>query len=546
MLTGGRAGTADYPTRAMSSHASALRREGPGDRRADLVDLAVAVWSVAVVAGALGLAGVPHWRLLAVALPAALVAAGALGNVEPSGRERFAALWAIVLGGGILSATVVLHNPEWAVAIPAIAVAAVAAARWPAAAVIGLFVLAGFYESILALTPVQPYKIADVLLGGFAAGVLWRLMVRGEERRALVLWPGVAALLAYAVITAFQIPLASTVKIGRDSFHASTWYLLALVLVAVTPWRAAQRERAVRGVVVVALLVGGYAVFRWIAGPASAERQAVLATRAAFNFVNGKLVLFGSFPTGHHLAAWTAVIVPFCFAVGLAMRSWRWRLTAATACGLCTAALVGSKVRAGFAALALGLLAVVVIAVLSRGFAPIRPRALAAGGIALVAVIITFVALASGPEGARYANILDPGADQAFQERTYKWHDALSDVDKHPWGQGLGTAGISQVEFGRFISLGKTDVDNSYLKIALDQGIGLVLLYAAGLLLLLGGLARRAIAAATPEAAALAAGSAGALVAFVVMIATGVYIEGLTAVASWIVIGLGVARFSRA
>ena len=55
----------------MSTHASALRRDGTGDRRADLVDLTVAVWTVAVVAGALGLAGVPHWRMLTVALPAA-------------------------------------------------------------------------------------------------------------------------------------------------------------------------------------------------------------------------------------------------------------------------------------------------------------------------------------------------------------------------------------------------------------------------------------------------------------------------------------------
>src|SRR3954454_6084040 len=163
MLTGGGGGTADYPTRAMSTHASALRREGMGDRRANLVDLTVAVWSVVVVAGALGLVGVPHLRALAVVLPTALVTAGVTGHVEPSARERFAALWAIVLAGGIVSATVVLRNAEWAVAIPAIALAGVMAARRPEASVIGLLVLAGFYQSILALTAIQPYKVADVV-----------------------------------------------------------------------------------------------------------------------------------------------------------------------------------------------------------------------------------------------------------------------------------------------------------------------------------------------------------------------------------------------
>jgi hypothetical protein len=492
------------------------------------------------------LVAVPHPRLLAVALPAALVAAGVAGVVEPTARERFAALWSIVLGGGLLGASVILHNAQWALGIPAVALAGVVTARRPAATVVVLFGIAGIYQSVLALTPIQIYKVADVILAGLAVGVLWGLVVRRADRRALLLWPGVAAVIAYVLITAFQVPLADTVQIGRDSFHASTWNLLALPLVALASWSPTQRDRAVHGTLVVALIVGGYAVFRWIAGPANAEEQAVLATRAAFNFVDGKLVLFGSFPTGHHLAAWTAVIVPFCLAVGLATRRRGWRLIAAAACGLCTAALVGSKVRAGFAGLAIGVLTVMVIAIFSRGFAPIRGRAIAAGAVALVAVAITFVALASGPEGARYANILDPTADKAFQERTYKWRDALNDVDRHPWGQGLGTAGISQVQYGRFVSLGKSDVDNSYLKIALDQGIAMVLLYVGALLLLLGGLIRRAIAAESPEAAALAAGSAGALAAFLVVMSTGVYIEGLTALAAWIVIGLGVARFSRA
>jgi hypothetical protein len=530
----------------MSTQARALDRLRDGNPRAGAVELAVAVWAAVVLAATAGVLDVPRPRVLAASMPLALLALGLSGVVRPTERERRATVVAAVVAGGVVGGWIVLQNAEWALAAPAILVAAAASARWPVASVVVLFGLAGAYQSVIALTGVQVYKVVDVVLAGLLVGAVWRSVVDRHDRRRLLLWPGVVALALYVAVTAFQVPLADTLRIGRDSFHASTWYLLGglgLVLLALSE---AQRRAAARAVIAVAALVGAYAVLRWIIGPAAAEEEAVLAKRAAFNFVDGKLVLFGSFATGHHLAVWTAAIVPFCFAAGLGERSPRWQALAVLACGLCTAALVGSKVRAGFAGLVLGLLVVVVLLVLSRGFAPLRSRALAAGGVALVAIVITFVALASGPEGTRYANILNPTADQAFLERTYKWGDALADVDEHPWGQGLGTAGISQVELGRFVSLGKTDVDNSYLKIALDQGIALTLLYVAGMLLLLAALARRAIAAATPRAAAVAAGSAGALAAFMLVIATGVYIEGLTALATWLVVGLGIERFSRA
>src|SRR4051812_10159643 len=156
MLTGGRAGTADYPTRAMSTHASAVRTGMTAGRRG-AVELAVAIWSVVVIAGTVGAIGVPHLRALAVTMPLALLIAGAATGVEPTPGERLATLWAVLLGGASLAGWVILTNAEWAVAIPAIGAVAVVATRWPAATVVALFVFAGGYQSILALTPIQVY-----------------------------------------------------------------------------------------------------------------------------------------------------------------------------------------------------------------------------------------------------------------------------------------------------------------------------------------------------------------------------------------------------
>src|SRR4051812_26317594 len=162
----------------MSTHASALGDGPPDHRRANRLDFAVAVWTVAVVAAALGLVGLPHWKLIAAGFPAALIAVAATGLAQPSERERFAALWAIVLGAGLVGAALILRNAEWALAIPAIGAVGVLSARWPAATVIGLFAIAGSYQSVLALTSVQVYKVADVVLAGLAAGVVWGLLVR--------------------------------------------------------------------------------------------------------------------------------------------------------------------------------------------------------------------------------------------------------------------------------------------------------------------------------------------------------------------------------
>jgi O-antigen ligase len=241
------------------------------------------------------------------------------------------------------------------------------------------------------------------------------------------------------------------------------------------------------------------------------------------------------------LAAWTSTVIPFCFAMALTL-SGRWRTLAFAACGLCLAGLVGSQVRAGIAGVVIGLGVVLVLYQFSRGFSGLH---LGATALAVLAVVAAGAVILSNPaQRHRYQNILKPGQDQAFVERTYKWNEAVTDIARHPYGHGLGTAGTTQVHLGRFSTLGTYDIDNSYLKIALDQGIAVTILYASALLMLLGGLARRALLTTAPERAGPAIGACGALASFIVIIFTAVYIEGLTALALWVIVGLGVAQFA--
>lgn len=95
------------------------------------------------------------------------------------------------------------------------------------------------------------------------------------------------------------------------------------------------------------------------------------------------------------------------------------------------------------------------------------------------------------------------------------------------------------------MSVASVNVDNAYLKIAWEQGYAVLALYVVGLVLLLGGLVRHAVATSDPRRAGLAMGAAGTLAAFMVLLSAALYDEGLTALAAWIVVGLGVGQFVR-
>jgi len=69
-------------------------------------------------------------------------------------------------------------------------------------------------------------------------------------------------------------------------------------------------------------------------------------------------------------------------------------------------------------------------------------------------------------------------------------------------------------------------------------------LFAAALIALLVGLARRAVRARSPGVRAMATGAAGTLVAAMVMFFTGIYVEDLISFAVWLPVGAAIGALA--
>ena len=509
-----------------------------------LVIAAVAAWSPVVVAGTLGWQEAPHHKAIAFAMPCALLVLLALRRAPVPQELKAATAWSSVLAAVLILAPMVGSRPwTFALALPGAALAAAVCARWPAGGVFAAFAVSGSYNSLLALTPIPVYQLHDLLLAGLAFTVLITYLSGRRESR-LKPTAGTVGIAIYLLVTALEVPLADSWAVGYDSFHVLAWYMLFFLVVAYAPWGRETYVRIAKGIVVVAALVGAYAIVRWIVGPAGPERDLVLSDHPGYNFVDGELVLFGSFPTGRHLGVWTAVSMPFCLAMAITLRG-RWRAIAGLAVGLCAAALIGSQMRAGVVGVTLGLLLVIVLYHFARGFKGLH---LGATAVVITGVLVFGTVVASradGPSGTRYAKILDPGSDPSYQERKAKWAEAVGEIRDHPWGQGLGTVGSSDVRLGRFLTLGTTDIDSSYLEIGINQGILILLVLVASMAAHLVALARRAVATTHRTDAGLAIGACGSFAVFLVVIWTGVYIEGLPALAAWIILGVGSAALLR-
>jgi hypothetical protein len=453
-----------------------------------------------------------------------------------------------IVFGALLGAILVLIVPLLVYGLGVIVVSALAARRWPSQMALATFAISGTYGSIRAFTPLtQTGPLVDVLLAG-----LWiALIVQVVSRRRdfdYALWPGIAALLGYGLFTAISILFAPDLYEGLRAFRQSTWYILSLVVVGYLGWKPPTRRQAAIGVVVLCAVVGAYATFRWAVGP-SGKEKALAATTGdqRYDVAAGESKLQGSLPNGSVLGLWAAVTLPFCFAAALAMRG-RIRLVAIAAVPLLAIGLLGSAVRTGSVAAVVGVSLVLLLYQLSRAFP--GPR-LGTGAAALVgfavAVVLIYPATAGNtPEKrARYEKVLSPSTDASFQERRFKWSSALRDSTHHPLGHGLGTAGI-RAGNQRFIPTATGgDVDNSYVMVAFEQGVPamIFLIFALGLLLV--GLMRRAVWTKSPERAAVAIGAAGTLAALMLMFVTRLYIESLASLSAWLIVGLGVAQFTR-
>jgi hypothetical protein len=461
-------------------------------------------------------------------------------------RVQIRTLWscAALLTALVLGAAVSV-NPVAGLVVVALGVAAFACARRPAAALTAAFVTASAYGSIQAFLHLSGQRIVDPVLAGLWLAALWSWLIARRGRGAWI-WPGTALFGLYIALTACEILTSDHPFQALQSFRASGWYMGAALLVGYAPWPQTTRRRVTHALVLTAGLVGAYAALRWATGPAGAERA--IAERSPNNFLGGKLRPVGSFPTTKELASWSAMMVPFLVGMALSWRG-RWRLVAAASAAACVVAMLAADVRAGPAAAGIGTVVVIALYQLTAAF---RGRRGATVPIALAGAVVVGAgafALTLGGESttsSRYDALLHPSQDPSFQARLLKWRATLRDISDAPLGHGLGSAGTAQERYGRFLTVGSIDVDNSYLKVAYEQGFAVMVFAAISLALLLFGLARRALVATDPARAGPALAAAGTLAAMLVIFYVGDYIEGLRTLSGWMVVGLGIAAVSAA
>jgi hypothetical protein len=518
-------------------------RRGEGFRslsRAAVTAAAFALWAFLALALELGEwypAAAHFWRLgLLLGLPAGLLLVLLLRRT-PASRELQLLTAGICLGAGALwTADLVGGSLVAALAVPGLLASALFARKWPATAILIAFGMTGTYGSLQAFTPLQPGQVVDAVLAGMWLGLAFVVFTKPRPRTPLAS-PGMVVGAAYVFITLLFVPFAESMDQGLRSFRTSAWYMVAFLVIAYAGWDATVLRRAAKGVVVIAAGVGAYATLRWAIGPSGKEKA--LLTDPVYNQVgSGQEKVQGSLPSGSELGFWTAVMIPFCVGAALGFRG-RSRLVAIVAVPLLLLGLMGAQMRVGLAAAAIGTVVVLLVHQLSRGFKGLR---LEVGVAALLAIVIAgvviFPAVVNEPASRqRYSNLLHPSRDASFQERLFKWKSAFADIEHHPFGRGLASAGVRR-DYQRFSTVGTLELDNSYVKVAYEQGTGVMIFFAVTLILLFLDLVWRGIGARSPDKAAVAAGACGTLASLMVVLVTGLFIELLPALAVWMVVGI--------
>lgn len=413
--------------------------------------------------------------------------------------------------------------------------------RFPIASIVTLFAMTGAIGTTLAFTPIPPAPAADLLLLGLWIGVAGRY-VAGGWRGRLWLWPGVLAPGLYIAMSFLLIPLADPPSIGIEAIRNSVWYMLALVLLVVAPWNDEALGRLEKGLVAVTAIIGAYCAYRYFG--TESFKETVEARRSQPNVpASQPLRFFGSQPSAQQLASFFATTAPFALALGLSW-SGRWRVVALAAVAFGLIAILASDIRTGIAAVAGGIAVVILLFLISGAFR----RRVHVGLVVLVGVVAmgaggySVTVATSDQQADRFENLLNPGEDYAFSVRERRWAEAIDEIEAEPLGYGLGTQGSVAYTMRDTGPVGPQNIDSSYLKIGIEQGVIGLALFAFGLLALLFGLIRRGVTDLSPKYAAAAIGAAGSLVAYALSMYGSTYVESLTALSAWIIIGAGVAR----
>ncbi len=222
----------------------------------------------------------------------------------PAGRRATlgtAALGVLAAAAAWGVAAALTAEPKLALAAPLFVVAATVCLRWPAEGLIGVLALTGFSGSVSAFTDISAAPVADLILLGLWAAVIWGHLAGGGRGTAW-LWPGVVACGLYLGLTMIEILAAPDPELALSSFRIGAWYMLAMLLVAYAPWPPRTYLRIARGAVLVALAVGSYAVLRKLIGSAAAEQANAIEILSPG--AKEELRFFGSLVSAQALAAW--------------------------------------------------------------------------------------------------------------------------------------------------------------------------------------------------------------------------------------------------
>ncbi len=506
---------------------------------------ATAAFTLVAMASKTGAFHLPGGSMTLALFPVALLAIDGIWRHLASRNElRGAAAWSALVLVALTFTPALTRSTEVAVGLPIALTVSVVAARKPALTVVLVAATTAAMGSFQAFLGFAPGTAIDLLLVALWLAVIGRVVI--GRPYAFVLWPAILGFALFAGISALDMVTSGNFALAYFGFKSTVWYMLTFVAIAYAGWSRETYRTIAFGIVCLVCLVCTYTVFRWVFGPAQAERDLAITAGNGINVepISGDLRVVGSFQTTHTLAFWSALVGPFCFAVAL-WRTDRWRIFGAFGVVLSLVTIIASEVRGPLPGLIVGLLIVLAVHQGSRAFSGLSrgvvilliASALGLGGGA--------VALASAdPDRVeRFETILNPGDDPAFAERQIKWAQVLDSVDQNPFGRGLGTASAAQEGTGRVVELSEFNIDSSYLKVAYEQGLPVMVLFIGVMLGLFASLLVASLRSSSGEAAALGMGAAGTLASMLVSFYTGLYIEAAPIVGAWLIIGVGVSYF---
>jgi O-antigen ligase len=346
---------------------------------------------------------------------------------------------------------------------------------------------------------------------------------------------GAALLVAWLGLSVVQLLLAGNRVAAAEGLRLSQGYVAAGVLGGALWWSSADGPRRLPLLCAGLGAAAAYAVARIAIGPSGSEKTFALFGSDATSSFGSSFRAVGSFSGAFGLASMLAPAIVLLFALAVTRREGRWAYAAA--CVLAVVAVVGSQVRTGLVAAAVGIGFVALALLAERGLRSRRAVKLVVALGVLVALAGTGVAISSGGSSQvsrRATGLVSPLSDESVKIRLNTWRRTLDAAVAEPLGSGLGTVGRAT---GRS---GATYTDNSYLKVLREQGFAGIALFLGAIVLLLGSLVGRLLRAG-PGTRPFALAALAALITFLVMMVTGEYIEQPGKVLAWSLLGAALA-----